>query len=231
MAESGVGRMRHGTGSSPLPWRGNDDSMAESGVGRMRHGTGSSPLPWRDSTSDPAYVQILSKLGDLCHEVRRLATAMMQLQQQLKDGANQPGPAADRTPTLPQDLVFPLGELDHMTDLEGRLQDAGIRNTVTAALALEGGETPSKFLKATLRKVLAPPLARRYNNHGQKNKLPFKNLTLKRVMYAAVRRTFANATEQELDAALANWLTSQRDRQMPQQPGLQGQGNANQEHL
>ncbi|XP_070176958.1 uncharacterized protein [Littorina saxatilis] len=46
---------------------------------------------------------------------------------------------------------------------------------------------------------------------------------------AAVRRTFANATEQELDAALALWLTSQRDRQMPQLPGLQG--NANQEHL
>ncbi|KAK7096494.1 uncharacterized protein [Littorina saxatilis] len=203
----------HRPGYSPS-YRGNDVSMAESTVGRRRHGTGSSPLPWRDCTSDPAYVQLLEKLNDVCHEVRRLATAVMQLQQR-QDGTNQPSPAADRTPTLPQDMVFPIGQLDHMTELEGRLQDADIRNTVTAALALEGGETPSKFLKAVLRKVLAPPLARKYNNHGQKDKLPFKNLTLKRVMFAAVRRTFTNVTEQELDAALASWLTSQRDRQKP----------------
>ncbi|KAK2184206.1 hypothetical protein NP493_278g03094 [Ridgeia piscesae] len=156
--------------------------------------------------------------------IRKMLTLLEELKQQgrqtqalLRQILNSQGAASKDTvqAELQDDVVFPLGSVDAMREMESLLCRQEIYRRVLAFLGTVGGESTRDTVRRTMRLVLSTHLAQQLNWIGKGNtKTAFSNTKIQLIITKAVRFNAASvkATDADIEAVMNDWLRYAKDR-------------------
>ncbi|XP_021351747.1 uncharacterized protein LOC110449299 [Mizuhopecten yessoensis] len=113
---------------------------------------------------------------------------------------------------IPEDIEFPLNNLEELNAFEVRLEDINVQKSVINHLSVVGGKTPKDMVRRVLKNTVKSSLASQYNWYGKKGKMPFGKLRLTTVLQKAVRKVKPDCSELEVELATREWLRTATDR-------------------